>query len=146
MGTAGGWALRLNSTPWGELPRCPVPQASIFAVCLQCSLHHLMSGALAKPKIAQSRPGAPPWLPLTLHSSLQERSVSPRTRRGWKTWILLTGRQRASHIRPPSSNSDCRLLCTYYVFGTRLNTFCTFSHYMLTTALRCKYDYSHLSY
>lgn len=49
------WRLGLEAEqhPLGRAaqscPACPGPRASIFAVCLQCSLHHLMSGAWAKP-------------------------------------------------------------------------------------------------
>lgn len=44
-------------------PDCPVPRASLSAAGLECSLHHLPSGTLPEPKIAQSRPRAPLWLP-----------------------------------------------------------------------------------
>lgn len=43
-------------------PKRPVPRASLSAAG---SLHRLLSGALPEPKITQSRPGAPLWLPST---------------------------------------------------------------------------------
>lgn len=58
-------------------PRQPVPRASLSAAGLECSLYHLLSGALPEPKIAQVGQeflcGC-----LYLHSSLGERFVSPK--------------------------------------------------------------------
>lgn len=52
-----------GAAPIGQShPERPVLRASLSPAG---SLHHLLSGALPEPKITQSRPGAPLWLPST---------------------------------------------------------------------------------
>ena len=85
-GLSPGHSLKLDESPGpsggagpaGEShPELPVPQASLSAVGFECSFHHLLSGALTEPKITQSRPGAPLWLPSTFTPAFRKDSSQP---------------------------------------------------------------------
>jgi len=85
-GLSPGHSLKLHESPGpsggagpaGEShPELPVPQASLSAVGFECSFHHLLSGALTEPKITQSRPGAPLWLPSTFTPAFRKDSSQP---------------------------------------------------------------------
>lgn len=94
-------------------PRQPVPRASLSAAGLECSLYHLLSGALPEPKIAQvgqeflcgcPLPSLQPWRKIRL----------TQTRRGWSTWVLSIGKQRGLYLGADSIHNGYPLLCTVY--------------------------------
>lgn len=125
-------------------PECPVPRASLSAAGLECSLHHLPSGTLPEPKIAQSRPRAPLWLPPPFTPAFWKDPSHPELgEAGGPGTCPLEGRRLTQSLfQEPWLSCPLHLL---YV-RTGPNPFYTLSHLILKTARQYRSYYSHLSF
>lgn len=97
-------------------PEYPVPRASLSAAGFECSLRHLLSGALPEPKIAQSMPRAPLWLPPPFTPASRKDPSSPELGEAGRPRPCPREGRRL-HTALCSKSSGCSLSCTCYVSG-----------------------------